>query len=616
MRDVNEAVFRAPGSSLPLLDLMRRALREATAEQCAELAAHGAVQVAGRSVRRLERSVAPGARVTVAGERLGLAPEPPERSSRFLALVPAPAWRRGVLDCGEDSDLCFSLRDERGGVAELDLACGSLRVGAVLDALARAGFPALADARRGGILVAGGTRLRPLCDGGATEPAEDWWPLEPVFPQSTGEAGELPSWRVSAATTRVLRRGHPWILADDDTEDAGGFRPGTLVSVSGSQGKALGLARIEGAGRLAARVWASGARRAREAQSVEARVAQALARRRELMRRGEARSLKGGEVYTDAMRLIHGEADGLAGLAVDRLGGLLRVLVSGRACAGLLDRVVNAVQHGFADQLGAAAPVVEVLHLVGAPSRRLECVRLARGDDEALAKLLWRDGSRLCVHERGLCYLVDPGLAEPQNPRPGFGLYLDQRENRERVARFARRGGRWLNLFAHTGAFSVSLLAAGAAQVVSVDLSAAYLRWLEQNLELNSARGVDVDRHHSVRRDGRRFLSELAPGEVFDGIVLDPPTAAAAGRGYWSVQRDLEPLVVGALQHLAPGGVLLLCRNERAARRPLEHLLERAAERAAVRLADLQPAGPAADFPRLKGFPEGDAFSGVIARRA
>jgi 23S rRNA G2069 N7-methylase RlmK/C1962 C5-methylase RlmI len=219
------------------------------------------------------------------------------------------------------------------------------------------------------------------------------------------------------------------------------------------------------------------------------------------------------------------------------------------------------------------------------------------------------------VHERGLSFIVDPGLGDPERPRPGVGLYLDQRENRARLSLRARDGGRWLNLFAHTGAFSVALLAAGADAVVSVDLSKPYLDWLEENLGVNGDAGVDASRHRSVRRDGRRFLEELPRGERFAGIVIDPPTAAAAGRRFWSARRDLEPLVGEALARLEPRGVLLVSRNQRRARPDLAELVHAAAGARRVALAALEPADPGPDFPRLPGFREGDSFRGVIAVR-
>jgi 23S rRNA (cytosine1962-C5)-methyltransferase len=364
------------------------------------------------------------------------------------------------------------------------------------------------------------------------------------------------------------------------------------------------LARIEGPGALAARVWAQRAARTREAPSVEARVARALERRGALL------APAAGAPQTDAFRLIHGEADGLPGLAIDRLGPLLRVLVSGRASEGFEGRVVDAVAAALTPTLGAEPPVVRVVHLRDRPPGALRAVELVRGKlpPDALAA----DG-RVRVRERGLSFWVDPGLARPEQPSPGAGLFLDQRENRERLARLARLGGRWLNLFAHTGAFSAALLAAGAQEVWSVDLSAAWLRWLDENLASN---GLDDARHRAVKGDGRRVLERLDPELRFDGIVLDPPTAAAAGRRFWSVRRDLPVLVEAALARLAPDGALLVCRNDRGSRGGLAALVETAARTGGVHLAGVEPAGPGADFPALAGFPEGAPFEGVLAHRA
>jgi len=464
------------------------------------------------------------------------------------------------------------------------------------------------------VLVWGGLRVEVASTSARVSPRTDWWPDEAVFPADEVE-GRAQEWRISRATARVISRGHPWLLHDDETEDPGRFAPGTLVRVSGPGGTGLGLARIEGRGPIAARMWSASGERARDSESVEARVARALARRRALMSSGTARTRLGGAPHTDAMRLVHGEADGLPGLAIDRLGGLLRVLRTGRACETLMERAVNAVLSGIADEIGPDAPVVEVVHLRERPAGRFECVRLLRGDDDAHAALRPDAAGRHVVHERGLEFLVDPGLADPERGGPGVGLYMDQRENRERLSEYAKRGGRWLNLFAHTGAFTVALLAAGAEEVVSVDLSAAYLRWLEDNLAINRERGVDPSRHRAVRRDGRRYLADCGAGERFAGIVLDPPTAAAAGRSFWSVQHDLEPLVGEALGRLAPEGVLFVCRNERSAKRPIDALVRSAADARGIPIAHVAPAPPGDDFPGLRSFPEGNSFTAVIAQR-
>ncbi|MFT5695921.1 MAG: 23S rRNA (cytosine1962-C5)-methyltransferase, partial [Myxococcota bacterium] len=218
------------------------------------------------------------------------------------------------------------------------------------------------------------------------------------------------------------------------------------------------------------------------------------------------------------------------------------------------------------------------------------------------------------VQERGLSFEVDTGLSEPFRSRPGFGLYIDQRRNRERVAKHIRAagGGKWLNLFCHTGAFSVAALDAGADQVTSVDLSKPYLRTLERNLELNN---IAPNRHTSMKMDAQRYVEKWTSRDRFDGIILDPPTAAAAGKQFWSVRKGQAQLVERCLSHLAPKGALLVCRNDHGAKESLRDLVNAAAKRGGVKLQAVGEAGAGPDFPSLKGFREGDAFDGVIATR-
>ncbi|MEE3327835.1 MAG: class I SAM-dependent methyltransferase [Myxococcota bacterium] len=429
----------------------------------------------------------------------------------------------------------------------------------------------------------------------------------------------LKIFRVSRATARVLGAGHPWILPDADSDDPAGFRPGSLVQVVGPRGRELGWARMEGPGRIAARMWApAGSRPEGDAQEVDSRIESAVQRRKPLLERGSSRTFVHDEVYTDALRLIHGEADGLPGLAVDLLGPLLRLGISGSASAGLLGSVVQSLESRLPD-LGIEGfrPWVEVRYETSSSKPNPSPIRWREMPPSAWLQDHVDAANRVCVRERGLVFGVDPGFSEPMRPRPGVGLFLDQRENRARLARRAQReGGEWLNLFAHTGAFSVALLAAGAERVVSVDLSASYLAWLQENLERNSKDGVDLARHESVRKEGRRYMASLPPEQAFAGIVLDPPTAASAGRRYWSIKRDLEPLVGDCLERLQPGGVLMVSRNDRFSPAALRQLVERIARRRHVPLLRLDVTGPGPDFPRIHGFHEGDPFCGVVAQRS
>ena len=553
----------------------------------------------------------------------------PDQHSRWSALVVDPAWPGGTLPACDGDSLRFEVVARREGLARLVLDGGPCDAQAVCAALARADMPVAGDLERGGLAVAGGPRLVPgsARDGTASETADLLgWPEEPVWQVGVGrddgwnDTAEPPAARagatgaltaprlvVSHETARAIGRGHAWILPDEASDSPQRFRPGTLLRVEDRAQQLIGWARAEGDARPAARIWAAGAIEPTAIPSVEARIARALARRRSLLVDVEM----GG---TNAFRLIHGEADGLPGLFIDRLGPLLRVLVTGRSTEGFRDRALSALHSQLPlTPEGEPWSVLELLHLRAPSEASFDRVRwLAGGPDALAASGLEIDETGFRVFERGLSFAVDPGWDSPCRTRPGFGLFLDQRDNRGRLAIRATRGGRWLNLFAHTGAFSVALLAAGAEQVVSVDLSAPYLHRLQANLEANRERGVEPDRHQSIRSDGRRYLERLAGGLNFDGIVVDPPTAAAAGRRFWSLRRDLEPLLQRCIERLAPGGVLLATQNRSGPPLGLDRALARIAGRADRLVVGLQAAPAGLDHPVLPGFPEGEPFEGYL----
>ncbi len=641
--------FRAPGHALVLRDLLARALVSPAPQRIEDALRAGQVRVDGRVARDGGQKVPPSVRVELRLESapagfecgwIGEAPAGSDRSTGWLALVPAPAAESGSLIDAKNaaSATPFRVVARRDDVACVRVDDTSTDTARIRRMFAAAEMPVLGDAASGGILVAGGLRLWRATAPDA-KPPDDAWPLEPLHAPDLASGGDA-GLEVSQATLRALARGHPLVLTDGETGDAGRFAPGALVwlrpaAPSASRGagpRARGdskrrpgasdpsassrstglLARIEGTGVVAARVWARGATRLADCAGIETRVARALERREALLA-----SEAGRESETDAMRLIHAEADALPGLVVDRLGPCLRVVVSGRAAEPLVSRVVESLLERLGGAIGTDPPVLRVVHLR----------ERSRGRGSALLRgaidRRWFDAEgRLEIRERGLRFLVDPGFAEAglvecsgarSHPAGlGIGFFVDQRENRARLARIAR-GGCWLNLFAHTGAFSVALLAAGAAQVTSVDLSASYLRWLDDNL-----RGNDLDRarHLAVRGDGRRVLETLAPEQRFHGIVLDPPTAASAGHRFWSVRRDLAPLVARALGRLVPGGTLLVTRNDRSARGRLGAEIEAIAASAGISLGSIVPARAGADFPSLDGYPEGDPFEGVFVRTA
>ncbi len=290
---------------------------------------------------------------------------------------------------------------------------------------------------------------------------------------------------------------------------------------------------------------------------------------------------------TDAYRLVNGAGDGLPGIVVDRYGDHAVLALEGDAALAREAELVAGVR-------GLDAASVHGRRHVRADLRRVDVGALApRGAAAGVGP-----AGPLIVNERGLRLAVrlDGGLST--------GLFVDQRENRALVRRLAA-GGRFLNLFAYTGSFTVAAAAGGARATVSVDVSRAALTRARENLVIN---GLDGPAHALVKDDVVVWLRRARRREErFDLIVLDPPSfGSARGRAGFTVSRDLVPVAAAALALLAPGGRLLAVTNHRRTsperlRRAL-HEAARAAGREVTALRDLPsgldcPPGPEGPSP-------------------
>jgi 23S rRNA (cytosine1962-C5)-methyltransferase len=531
----------------------------------------------------------------------------------WVALVPRVAVPRGRFKTPGGSPVEYSMIRAQGGICEIQLipnfggsdeAASTHLVDVLLDTLASAGYPALGDAERGGYMIEGGLRLRvsalledtaELGHSWSTPP--DWWPSVPVvgveeketgpMAEANQEAREIPWLQVSRQTLEIMReKGHPWVLRDQKTGGVDHLKPGALVRLRSPEGEHGPFALVEGSDELVARFWG---REEEDVASfvdeVEMRVDEAIARRAALLK---------DMLHTNVFRLIHGEADGLPGLLVDRLGPVVRATLRGRTSFAFKDIVYANLLRHEPDMM-----LLEAQHLQDVRESELPRAQVVHAGGRYV-----REGERLTVLEDGLRYLVEPweGI--------DVGFFADQRDNRRKLVARARPGQGWLNLFCHTGAFSVALAHAGA-RVVSVDLSRRYLTWLEENLAIN---GIDPALNESAEADCRDYLKSCR--ERFDGIIVDPPTAAAGTRTFWSVRREYEQLLVDCFDLLAPQGVMLVCRNDRKRSQSLESLVRRAAEGAGKKVRRVAQAGPATDYPTMKGFVEGETFEGLIVEIA
>ena len=159
-----------------------------------------------------------------------------------------------------------------------------------------------------------------------------------------------------------------------------------------------------------------------------------------------------------------------------------------------------------------------------------------------------RDGyseDTVSVRENGHNFLVN--WSEGQKT----GFFLDQRENRACVERYAS-GRKVLNLFCYTGGFSVYALAGGAEHVDSVDSSARAMSMVDRNVALNFG---DCDRHSSFCCDAIGFLGKCEEGK-YDLMIVDPPAFAKHRGVLKNALRAYQRLNAAAISKVAHGGLV------------------------------------------------------------
>jgi 23S rRNA (cytosine1962-C5)-methyltransferase len=236
-----------------------------------------------------------------------------------------------------------------------------------------------------------------------------------------------------------------------------------------------------------------------------------------------------------ACRLVYSEGDGLSGITVDRYD---RWLVVQFTALGLAQRRAQFAEL-LADLLQPEGIYLRTERGIG----QLEGLELQDGP-------LWGSvpTEPICIEEYGTRFRVN--LAEGQKT----GFYLDQRENRQAVARFARHR-RMLDAFCYTGGFGLQAARAGATSVLGVDASEPALGLAHENARLNSVEHVTFE-----RADVFDFMDTLAGrGERFGLIVLDPPKFARARGAIEEAMRGYRRLQTLALRLLEPDGILVTC---------------------------------------------------------
>jgi 23S rRNA (cytosine1962-C5)-methyltransferase len=322
---------------------------------------------------------------------------------------------------------------------------------------------------------------------------------------------------ISARGEQRVRSGHPWIYRADVIDVSA--MSGDVVEVIGPRQRRIGDALFSDRSQISLRMLTVGDVRADELL-LRLRLERAIHFRDSL------------NLDATAYRLVHGEADLLPSLVVDRYGDYVVV----QALSQGMDRLLPSVTSMLVKMMKPAAVL----------ARNDPRVRALEGLPQTIDVLYGEVPDSIVVREGPVEYEVD--LRKGQKT----GLFLDQRENREAAARYAR--GPLLDCFSYNGGFALRL-ARTCSEAEAVDISAEAVTRIRANAIRNGVPHVQA-REANVFDELRRL--ERA-GARYDTIVLDPPAFAKNKASIPNAMAGYKEINLRAMRLLNPGACLVTC---------------------------------------------------------
>lgn len=362
---------------------------------------------------------------------------------------------------------------------------------------------------------------------------------------------------------------HPYIFSKRVLRPDRGVEDGDVVRLLTREGRLVGYGFWHGRSRIAVRVLSHDPAVEPDEAWLRRRVREADRLRREVLRLPEA---------TNAWRVVHGEADGLTGLVVDRFDTIGSVEVFSLGWQRRLDELRQVLL----DEAGLEA----VAFRADQKSQMLEGLDLPR--PPAL--------DPVDAVENGVHYRVDPTGGHKT------GFFLDQRENRALLARLAK-GRRVFDGMTYTGGFALACARGGATAVRGMDLDENAVAVARTNAKQN---GLDVQFDHGDVFDALRRMAANDEGDRPEIVIVDPPKWARDRKGLGAAlfrYRDLNRL---ALEAVRPGGVVCTCScSGLVSETMLIEVVRDAALDARRGVRILAATGAAPDHPVASIFPEG-----------
>ncbi|HEX6575503.1 MAG TPA: class I SAM-dependent rRNA methyltransferase [Gemmatimonadaceae bacterium] len=376
-------------------------------------------------------------------------------------------------------------------------------------------------------------------------------------------------------TTKGLRRwesGHPWIYRSDVSERPNS--PAGVVLVRDNRNRPLGWALWSPKSEISLRFIEANTDIEIDGEWWHNRIERAMRRRVSL------------ETVTNAFRVVHGEADGLPSLVVDKYDRWAVVQLMSAGVEAFRGEIVDAV--------------VSVLRVDGILARNDAALRSKEGLARETVELHGEVPHEIEADEYGVRYIAAPFTGQKT------GAFLDQRENRHLAGQNAR--GVALDCFSYHGSFALHL-ARNADQVIALDSSTQALERARANAALNASTNIDF-----VETNAFDFLKEKeTAGAQFDTIVLDPPAFAKNRNSVPAALRGYKDINMRAMRLLTPGGLLFTAScSFHLSKALFLDMLEAAAEDSDRRIALRQIAVQPLDHPEILTIPETGYIKGAL----
>ena len=329
--------------------------------------------------------------------------------------------------------------------------------------------------------------------------------------------------RLNPGKHKRVAGGHPWAFSNEIRMDpeTKALKPGSLVRLTTADETPLGVAMFNPHSLIGARMMGTNSELVVDRDELKRRIAHAAVLRDRL--------------YDEPhYRLIHAEADGLPGVAVDRYGDVAVCQINS---AGM-DHMADDLAAALMEELGIKTVVLRG----DSPIRKLE------GLDDTTRVIGADLTGPIDVLENGFTYRADPVGGQKT------GWFFDQRENRAFMARLAK-DATVLDVYAHTGGFGLACAAAGASHVTIVDRSEPTLDLARQAAEQAGLTDtctlcpVEAFADLQTRRDR---------AEHYDIVICDPPAFVKSKKDLGAGIRGYRKLARMAAKLVSPGGYLAM----------------------------------------------------------